>query len=378
VVANQRFIEGVRVDAINPDLEASTQTRAAQILTTNDGLGFLGSKIGGQGFLLTPEERNRLITKNSSNRDCIFKYLGGEDINSSPLLDSDRYVIDFGQMTLEETEAYPDLIEIVRERVKPYRDSVTRAGWKTRWWQFAEVYPAMRAATARIDRCLVIARDPKHFCFSFQPTKDRVLNEKLYVFVLSDFGSFAILQSRPHVLWALLHSRPTGGAGTPSYSTKTCFRTFPFPRGDPRSPVRDLEPVGRALYDARAAYMKDEQVGLTITYNRMEDPQVTNARVEELRRLTLAMDRAVLAAYEWSDLEPPPFTTPRTDEEKRVASLFEDAVIDRLFALNAERAKAQGGAAPRAKGEDDDEDESEEQPKPAKRAAAKPRKKGAR
>jgi hypothetical protein len=77
------------------------------------------------------------------------------------------------------------------------------------------------------------------------------------------------------------------------------------------------------------------------------------------------MDRAVLAAYGWSDLEPPPFTTPITDDDKRVQALFEDTVIDRLFALNAKRAKTQGAASRPAP---DDADETGEEP-----AESKPR-----
>jgi hypothetical protein len=59
-----------------------------------------------------------------------------------------------------------------------------------------------------------------------------------------------------------------------------------------------------------------------------------------LRALHLDLDRAVLTAYGWDDLHPlvPPYTTPTTDAEKRALAAFEDAVIDRLFALNAQRA----------------------------------------
>lgn len=51
--------------------------------------------------------------------------------------------------------------------------------------------------------------------------------------------------------------------------------------------------------------------------------------INELRRLRDAMDRAVLAAYGWSDLEP-------TDK---------DAIIRRLRKLNAERAAEEAAAA---------------------------------
>ena len=54
--------------------------------------------------------------------------------------------------------------------------------------------------------------------------------------------------------------------------------------------------------------------------------------------LHIELDRAVLHAYGWDDIEVPPYTTPRTPAERLAFEAFEDAVLDRLFALNAERA----------------------------------------
>ncbi|HYO93786.1 MAG TPA: hypothetical protein VER33_04710, partial [Polyangiaceae bacterium] len=62
------------------------------------------------------------------------------------------------------------------------------------------------------------------------------------------------------------------------------------------------------------------------------------ARVDELRRLHEAMDAAVRDAYGWSDLQVPAYGTPVTPEERRALERFENEVIDRLFALNSERA----------------------------------------
>ena len=50
------------------------------------------------------------------------------------------------------------------------------------------------------------------------------------------------------------------------------------------------------------------------------------------------MDRAVLMAYGWSDVEVPPYVTPSTDAERHRLEAFEDEVIDRLFVFNPERA----------------------------------------
>jgi len=68
--------------------------------------------------------------------------------------------------------------------------------------------------------------------------------------------------------------------------------------------------------------MVRDQQGMTAVWNRLVDPGCVDPAIEELRRLRDRMDRAVLDAYGWSDLEP-------TDK---------DAILARLRKLNARRA----------------------------------------
>lgn len=188
-----------------------------------------------------------------------------------------------------------------------------------------------------LPRCLVSARDPQHFCFSFQPT-NRVFNEKLNVFLFDSPGAFAVLQSRVHVAWASYNGRTTGSAGTLSYSKTDCFDTFAFPQPDPRTVIPTLEEVGQRLHDTRAKYMSDTQQGLTQTYNKLKDPACHDSPIIELRRLHEEMDRAVLDAYTWKDIAVPPYC-PATPAEHKALEHFQDEVIDRLFVLNAHRAE---------------------------------------
>jgi hypothetical protein len=83
---------------------------------------------------------------------------------------------------------------------------------------------------------------------------------------------------------------------------------------------------------------QDTQQGLTKTYNALKDPASEDPAILALRALHIELDRAVLHAYGWHDIEVPPYTTPRTPAERLTFETFEDAVLDRLFALNAERA----------------------------------------
>ncbi|MFT3879462.1 MAG: hypothetical protein QM703_07360 [Gemmatales bacterium] len=87
-----------------------------------------------------------------------------------------------------------------------------------------------------------------------------------------------------------------------NYSNSDCFETFPFPVGfetDAR-----LEAVGKEYYEYRAALMVKNNEGLTKTYNHFHDPLCREPEIEKLRELHAAMDRAVLEAYGWKDLQP--------------------------------------------------------------------------
>jgi hypothetical protein len=141
------------------------------------------------------------------------------------------------------------------------------------------------------------------------------------------------------------------------YTPSDCFETFPFP--EDWTGRADLEEPGRAYYDFRAKLMVDNDEGLTRTYNRFHDPEESDPRIAELRELHAAMDRAVLQAYGWDDID----TTCEVlldhedDEEEstrrrkpwryRWPDEVRDDVLARLLKLNAERAAAeeQSGAA---------------------------------
>lgn len=342
--SSSRILNGFSVPEINTRLRAGTERSDPIPLKANANMSFQGCIVLGLGFVLTPEERDSLVTKSKKNAERIFPYLGGEEVNSSPTQTFDRYVINFGDMTLDEASRWPELVQIVREKVKPERDKNNREVRRKYWWRFAESTPALRAALTRVEHCLVTARVTKHLCFSFQPA-DRVFNDKLYVFPLGRMRHFTVLQSRLHCAWTWLLSSTM--KADLNYSASDCFDNFPFPVD---ATLGSLEAIGKLLYDARASYMMNTNHGLTVTYNQLKDPDCVPERTQDLaailhlRQLHEDLDRAVLAAYGWSDITVPPFC-PATDAERAAVSLFEDAVIDRLFALNAERAAAEAKAA---------------------------------
>ena len=321
-------LNGETVDHINSRFLSKPERPDPQILGLNGGLSFLGSKIYGQGFILTPEERKYLIEKDPRNAERIFPYIGGREVNTSPTQAYHRYVINFGQMSLEEAEQWPDLITIVRDHVKPERDRNKRKIRRKYWWRFGEVAPGLYKALAGLERCLVTAHVTKHVMFSSQPAT-RVFSQQLFAFPLVRYAYFALLQSRIHEPWARLLS--SSMETRLRYAASDCFETFPFPPEETLQAGTLLDRAGEALNEARAAFMSSTNQGLTKTYNALKDPNNTTPPILELRLLHEVVDRAVLSAYGWNDIEVPPYETR--------SQIFEDEVIDRLFVLNAARAE---------------------------------------
>ncbi|MGE3752772.1 MAG: DNA methyltransferase [Planctomycetota bacterium] len=354
--ATPKSLDDVVVRYINSQLRSGAELPDPHRLRSNEALSFLGSKIYGQGFLLTPEERDALVARDRRNEKCIFPYLGGEEVNSTPTQTYHRYVIDFGSMTLEEAERWPDLIQIVRERVKPERDRLARtgiAGKRRRyWWQFGSASPTLRLRLSELACCMVTSCHSKHLMFSFQPP-GRVFSHGLMVFLLASCSPFGVMQSRTHEAWVRLRSSSL--EDRLRYSATDCFLNFPFPKCDPRAEFPAITEVGTRLYDARANYMVETNQGLTATYNLLKDPACNELAIHDLRKLHLELDRAVIEAYGWpvSDdpergIVVPPYTAPTTPEEEKVVAVFEEAVLGRLFALNAARAKEEAKAQARA------------------------------
>jgi hypothetical protein len=330
-------LDGHRVDHLNSRLRGKPERADPVVLAANAGKSFQGSIVLGMGFVLSPRQREELIAKDPRNAERIFRYIGGEEINSDPDPRLERYVINFGNMDLAEAEQWPDLIRIVRELVKPERDVQKREALRLRWWQYAEKRPGLTEALRPLNRCLATSIVSKHLMFSWWPSSI-IFSHKAQVFPVTHDHYLALLQSRVHEVWARLLSSTM--RVDLNYTASDCFETFPF---SPEPAFTSLDTLGAQLDVERRAYMTANGVGLTTTYNRLKDETVTEAVVQSLRELHEAVDRAVLDAYGWSDVQVPPYCGATAAQ----LEAFEDDVLDRLFDLNERRAREESrlGAA---------------------------------
>lgn len=362
------MLDGKEVEKITAFLFHAGGHEDPKPLVANAGKSFIGSYVLGMGFTFddsNPDatsiaEMHRLIEKDPKNAERIFPYIGGEEVNSSPTHSHHRYVINFFDLDEEEAWKYPDLMQIVKDKVKPERDVQKRDALRLKWWQYAEKRPGLVKAIAPLDRVLVIsAQAYTHFALAFLSSKN-VFSHALCVITIESYSGFCTIQSRVKEIWARFFSGTAMDLSR--YNPSDCFETFPFPTNWENNP--QLEAIGKEYYEYRAQLMIANNQGLTTTYNRFHDPDEYDQAILKLRDLHHQCDRAVLDAYGWTDLQPTceflldyedeeetdPFDSAGEASKKRAkkkpyryrwADYSRDEVLARLLALNEERYRSE-------------------------------------
>ncbi len=204
----RKFLDEQNVDTINAFLFHRGDHDDPARLTVNAGMSFIGSYVLGMGFtfddtdpkgVATPlQEMRRLIATDPGNKDVIFPYVGGEEINASPIHTPHRYVINFGEMAESECrQRWPDLMAIVEAKVKPARQTQGSIVNPSRWWMFARPASGLVTAARGKDRVLVSSQVCAHLSFLFLPSAT-VFSHKLTIFPVVTYSAFCALQSRPH------------------------------------------------------------------------------------------------------------------------------------------------------------------------------------
>lgn len=333
-------INGVYVNYISPYL-SSQQEWTPEVLTKNVKGVYIGCVPYNRGFVLPESEARNLISRNLNNGKVVVPYLIGDDMNRSWNQRPSSWIINLFDWPLERSEKlswdacdskmkemqirsgkvsfdypfpvakdFPDVLEIIEERVRPEREHHPEKLARERWWCFQRPRPELFHSLGRGGN---YAKHPEwwrndEFCDYFIGT---TLTSKNRFFVLlqndaiidqtivsiCDKQQFVILSSNLHIEWANKQGG-TLGAGL-RYTPSDCYETFPFPIAISRS----LEGLGRQ-YDAhRRSIMTSRQIGLTALYNLFHNPSETDVELEEMRRLQREIDIAVRDSYGWQDID---------------------------------------------------------------------------
>ena len=289
----------------------------------------------GIGFVLDTEEAQSLIHRNPKNADCVLRYLNGDDLNSEAGQAPTRWVINFFDWPLERAEHYPDLLDIVRQRVKPDRDQIRRDRNRLRWWIYAENRPGLYSTISRLSRVLVRCRVSELHMMVLVPN-GWVYSDATVVFAFDDYFHFALLQSNLHEAWVWKNASSLESRNR--YTPTDCFETFAFPQTPAEAARAEAEWLGEAYHEHRRQTMLARQLGLTKTYNLFHKPECADADIARLRELHAAMDRAILACYVWTDIDPGHgfHQNERGQTRYTISPGARREILRRLLALNLE------------------------------------------
>ena len=351
--AEQR-LDGAPVPHINADLTGvATDLTAAKRLKENAGVAFMGDTKGGAfdvpGDLARQWLKLPLNPNGRPNSDVLKPWRNARDMTRQS---ADKWIIDFGcSMSEAEAALYEEPFRHILMTVKSERLLNNRDSYRIFWWRHVEPRQGLVRSSQLFEKLIVTPEVSKHRIFTWLKTLIQA-DHKLQVIVRNDDVTFGILQSRTHEKWSLRSGSWHGVGNDARYTISTTFETFPFPEGlTPNIPAAAYadDPRAKAIAATAADLDAKREAWLNPPDLVRVEPEVVpgypdrvlprdDAAAAVLRTRTLTnlynqrpawlamahdrLDAAVAVAYGWP------------------ADLPDEQVLERLFALNQERAAA--------------------------------------
>ena len=281
-----------------------------------------GQTHGHAGFLLTPTQREQIVSKMKTVSDVTFPFLTADDLIGNKDSLPTRYVIDFRKCeTIASASVYKPAFEILQKSVLPKRREAFEKerqnnedllktnpkarlrhhheGFLKRWWQMSYPRNELMDKLEPMNRYIACGQVTKRPIFEFISSEIHP-NAALMVFPMDDDYSFGILQSSMH--WDWFTARCSTLKGDPRYTSTTVFDCFPWPQWgfeDSENHIKEycrlidnIAKAGREFRVARRRMMEENGLSLREIYRLMELPGEN-----PLKRLQADLDKAVRTAY---------------------------------------------------------------------------------
>ena len=148
-----RELDGEAAASINANLTAGADLTQAVRLKHNVGIAFMGDTKGGPFDIPGPLAQKMLDSPNphnKSNSEVVRPWVNGRDITDRS---REMWIIDFGNMTLEQAALYELPFEYVNAYVRPKRENSRSI--VSNWWLHERPRPEMRQALQDLERYIV-------------------------------------------------------------------------------------------------------------------------------------------------------------------------------------------------------------------------------
>jgi len=361
-----RLLDGRQVMSINPNLSTEANITTSVVLTRNMKIGFIGVSMHGP-FDIDQEQAIAMCRGGGNptrlpNSNVVRPILNAFEITKRA---QPRWVVAFDPGSqVEAASLYEEPIRFVEETVRPIRIKNNRKTYRDHWWIHGEARPAMLQALHSLPRFLATPRVSKHRVFVWV-SPEYLPSDATVAFARDDDYFFGLMHSKLHELWAL--TLGTRLETRPRYTPTTCFETFPFPATTAEQ-EQTIAAAAKELHELRENWLNPSEWTMTrilefpgssdgpwsrfvyeadargigtVRYPRLEPRDEECAAKLKKRTLTnlynerpawLAhahskLDAAVAAAYGWP------------------VDLSDEEILERLLALNLERAAEEKRAA---------------------------------
>jgi type II restriction/modification system DNA methylase subunit YeeA len=363
----QCSLDGISVVSIHPNLAAQSDLTTASPLQANERIGFIGLLPAGP-FVISEEKATKLLSVPNAhavcNSDVLRPYFNGDDITKRP---SGSWVVDFDSRSSEEAAKFEAVFDYTVQHIKETRLKSNSSNRPKLWWLFGRNRPEFRFTAVAHDRFLATARVAKHRVFVWRDGCS-LPDSATVGFARSDDFFLGILQSRFHGIWAL--KLGTRLETRPRYTPTTCFETFPFPRPTPAQEAA-IAAAAKELNELRERWLnppewtvekilefpgsiggpwdryiypstiKSEPSTGLVRYPRLEPRDaVCAAKLKERTLTKLYNERPA-----WLDLAHKKLDAAVAAAYGFPADLTDEQILERLLALNLERAAEEAKAA---------------------------------
>lgn len=305
-------------------------------LMESAGKAFVGSNVNGLGFQVPSEIAHRMIENDPRNRDVLYPFLRGTDLNSSPVQRGGTWIVYFRDWAISQAQIYQEPFEWILNNVKPERQLLlNKPQLVKRWWMYESSAKSLYELIQDKVNVVVLTRASKTM-IPQMVMANQIFNEGIVVFNYDTFAALAFFSGAPHLHWFLEYG--TSRTSDPRYSTRHVLEKFPIPNFS-----ADLEMAGRELHEKRSALMVKRDLGLTDIYNFLNNSNIKlDSDLREIRDIHDRIDSLTLECYGWGDIAlDHGFNEYKKVERWTVGPTARQEILDRLLEENHRRAKNQ-------------------------------------
>jgi SAM-dependent methyltransferase len=298
---------------IPSSLSVGTDVTSAQRLKTNinSQACYQGQTHGHEGFLLSPEEAEKMKRARRENAQVLFPYLIAEDLLGRPDSAPSRVVIDFHPRDVLASGRFKEPFAHVQKQVLPARELAAKAeeernralketggkakgnqhhrNFLSKWWLLAYPRADLIERIQSLPRYIVCGQVTKRPIFQFISSDIRP-NAALLVFPLADDYSFGVLQSSAHWLW--FRERCSTMKGDFRYTSDSVWDTFVWPQSPSLAQAQKVAQASRELRALRRGVMERDGLSLREIGRTLDLPGKN-----PLKDAQAKLDAAVRAAY---------------------------------------------------------------------------------